>query len=235
MSTMDWSNDIAVCNAFVEAVHADNYALAGDACAALASERLVGTFSVIEGVVLTEENIPTHPDNVPYDVGEVFGGESGIELLEGRVLPERLAVLMEGDDVMSLDELFLWRTAVAEKCFTDWADLDWDTYTMWAVRIVRHADGREAYLADVGGGYSFSGSTNYCLGYTQTFDQALALLKTQGYIDIEDFRERSRAIPPEHAVPSPPNRRDALPAPVGPRRVTRGKKTARATRQSDST
>ena len=235
MSTMDWSNDIAVCNAFVEAVHADNYALAGDACAALASERLVGTFSVIEGVVLTEENIPTHPDNVPYDVGEVFGGESGIELLEGRVLPERLAVLMEGDDVMSLDELFLWRTAVAEKLFTDWADLDWDTYTMWAVRIVRHADGREAYLADVGGGYSFSGSTNHCLGYAQTLDQALALLKTQGYVDIEDFRERSQAIPPEHAVPSPPNRRDALPAPVGPRRVTRGKKTARAKRQSDST
>ena len=229
MSTMDWSNDIAVCNAFVEAVHADNYALAGDACAALASERLVGTFSVIEGVVLTEENIPTHPDNVPYGV------DYGIELLEGRVLPERLAVLMEGDDVMSLDELFLWRTAVAEKCFTDWADLDWDTYTMWAVRIVRHSDGREAYLADVGGGYSFSGSTNHCLGYAQTFDQALALLKTQGYIDIEDFCERSRAIPPEDAAPSPPNRGDALPAPVGPRRVTRGKKTARATRQSDST
>lgn len=229
MSKMDWSNDIAVCNAFVEAVHADNYALAGEARAALASERFVGTFSVIEGVVLTEENIPTHPDNVPYGV------DYGIELLEGRVLPERLAVLMEDDDAMSLDELFLWRTAVAEKCFTDWADLDWDTYTMWAVRIVRHADGREAYLADVGGGYSFSGSTNYCLGYAQTLDKALALLKTQGYIDIEDFRERSRAIPPAHAAPSPPNRGDALPAPVGPRRVTRGKKKARAKRKSDST
>ena len=93
---MDWRNETAVCNAFVEAVHADNYALAGDARAALASERFVGTFSVIEGVVLTEENIPTHPDNVPCDMNEAFGGDSGIELLEGRVVPERLAVLMEG-------------------------------------------------------------------------------------------------------------------------------------------
>ena len=33
---MDWRNETAVCNAFVEAVHADNYALAGDARAALA-------------------------------------------------------------------------------------------------------------------------------------------------------------------------------------------------------
>ena len=105
---------------------------------------------------------------------------------------------------------------------------------MWAA-----GDGQQCPMAQHSGPSlllrAFSGSTHHCLGYAQTFDQALALLKTQGYIETEDFRERSRAIPPEHAALSPPNRGDALPAPVGPRRVTRGKKTARATRQSDST
>ena len=152
MPKIDWSNEVAVRNAFVEAVLAGDDLLAAHAGTVLVSESFDGAFSwpdeVESGVLLTEARLPEDPESVPYD-------SPGVELLDGLLPPKRFEVIMEGDELDADDELPLWRKAAAENILGS-TELDWDVYSMWSVRPSQHEDGREAYLADMGGGYSFT-------------------------------------------------------------------------------
>lgn len=119
----------------------------------------------------------------------VVDDASGVALLEGLVSGERLAALVDGAP-LSAEELPLWQRAAAEHILASIGELDWDTYSMWAVHRVRHSDSREAYLADVGGGYSFDGAWREYRGGATTHAEALALLRRHGYISVDDFRNR---------------------------------------------
>lgn len=176
----------AVCDAFVEAVHAGDHASASNAGKVLVSKSFEGEFSVLDevesGVLLTEALIPQDPDSV-YD-------SAGVALLDGLVSAERLAALSEGD-AFSAAEHDLWQRRAAEHILGSIGDLDlWDTYSMWTIYRVLHTDGREAHLADVGGGYSFDGAWREYRGGATTLDEALALLQVEGYINVDDFRAR---------------------------------------------
>ncbi len=170
MTQIDWSDDTTVRNAFVEAVHAGDHAAASRAGETLVSSMFDGSVidDVASGALLPEDLIPQDPDSAPYD-------SPGLELLDGLVAEDRLAELYKGGD-MSAVELTLWQRKAAEHILAS-PELDWDTYSMWAVRCVRHTDGREAYLADVGGGYSFTGPWSEYRGGAVTLEKALALLK----------------------------------------------------------
>ena len=182
---MDWSDETAVCDAFVEAVHAGDRASTSDVGNALVAKSFEGDFSGVDevesGVLLTEALMPQDPDSVD--------DASGVALLEGLVSGERLAALVDGAS-LSTEELALWQQAAAEHILASIGELDWDRYSGWAVHRVRHSDGREAYLADVGGGYSFDGAWREYRGGATTLDQALAALKAHGYVSVDDVRDR---------------------------------------------
>jgi hypothetical protein len=181
----DWSDGIAVHSAFVEAVHADDDATAADAGHALVSMCFKGEFEwpdeVAWGVLLREDLVPQDPDSVPYD-------SPGVELLDGVPAPERFEAIKQGDKLRPR-ELLLWQKAAAENILAN-TDLDWDIYAMWAVRCVHHDDGREAYLAATSGGYSFTMPWSHYKGHGKTIDDALDPLKSEGFISVEDYRER---------------------------------------------
>jgi len=187
MPKIDWTDESAVRDTFVEAVYADNAALATRAGTLLTSKSFEGEFEILNdvasGLLLTEDLIPPDPDSAPH-------GSPGIELLEGFLPAQRFAAI-EGGDPLQPAESELWRRICAETLLTDWTELDWDIYSVWAVRRVPHTDGREAYLVDTGGGYSFTAPWNEYIGSAVTIEDGLALLKLEGYISVEDFRERS--------------------------------------------
>lgn len=188
---MDWRNETAVRDAFVEAVHAGDHAAASNAGTVLVNKSFEDEFSVLDevesGVLLTEALIPQGPDNV-YD-------SAGLALLKELLPSERFAAFLEGA-ALSAAEHDLWQRRAAEHILGSIGDLDWDTYSMWTVYRVRHFDRRVAYLADVGGGYAFDGPWREYRGGATTLDEALALLKRHGYISVDDFRERNPTTPP---------------------------------------
>lgn len=83
------------------------------------------------------------------------------------------------------------RVALPRTMRTPW-DLDWDTYEMWDVQRVQHTDGRVAYLAEVGGEYSFSGAHRDYVGAGATVEAAKAHLQSMGFTDVEDYRARKQ-------------------------------------------
>ena len=96
---------------------------------------------------------------------------------------------LHDDDPLTRRELDLWKKAAAEHILTD-TDLDWDVYSMWAVRCVSHSDGRKAYLTNIGGGYSFSEPRSEYQGFGVTLDDALESLKPAGFLNVDDLRAR---------------------------------------------
>lgn len=182
MPDINWSNETAVRNAFVEAVHAQDSLRADAAGRVLVNESFGGSFSyrqeVASGTLLTEDLLPQDPAE----------DSQGLELLAGLVSEQRLRQLHD-DDPLTRRELNFWKKAAAEHILTD-TDLDWDVYSMWAVRCVSHSDGRKAYLTDIGGGYSFSEARSEYQGFGVTLDDALESLKPAGFLNVDDLRAR---------------------------------------------
>jgi hypothetical protein len=189
---INWSNETAVRDAFVEAVHAQDSLRANAAGHVLINESFGGSFSygelVESGTLLTEYNLPQHPRDVE---------DTELPLLTGLVSEQRLRQLQVAmltqrscdDDPFTRRELDLWKKAAAEDIL-EATDLDWDVYSMWAVRCVSHSDGRKAYITDIGGGYSFSEPRSEYQGFGVTLDDALESLKPAGFLDVDDFRAR---------------------------------------------
>ena len=174
-------------DAFVAAVLTGNWGTAnGAGCDLLAEMSDTGDWArtVCEGVILRNDQVPTDPLDVPGDEGP------GVELLQGVVGEARFAKLNAGAD-MTPDEARRWSRLAAEYLLST-TDLDWDVYAAWAIREIRASDGRVAYMADCGGGYSFSKVTMEYAGAGATPDDALEHLKTFGFVTVEDFRERYR-------------------------------------------
>jgi hypothetical protein len=169
----------------VEAVHAQDSLRANAAGHVLINESFGGSFSygalVESGTLLTEDRLPQDPQDPQED-------SQGLELLTGLVSKQRLRQLHD-DDPLTRRELDLWKKAAAEHILTD-TDLDWDVYSMWAVRCVSHSDGRKAYLTNIGGGYSFSEPRSEYQGFGVTLDDALESLKPAGFLNVDDFRAR---------------------------------------------
>jgi len=198
-TTVDGTSTLA--DQFVDAVLSGATKRANDLGSRLVSaafeEGDLGTLqSVGEGVLLREEQIPASPDDAPYDSG------LGLDLLQSVVKPKRFTALMKGAD-MTEKELDLWRDLAAETLLCS-SELDWDSYQMWCIRAVRHTDGRIAYLAETGGGYSFS--EPYCSyeGAGTTLEAAQAHLQLLGFTDVEDYRSRTGRVRGRGKSTTPP-------------------------------
>jgi hypothetical protein len=135
-----------------------------------------------EGVLLHKDQIPASPDDAPYGSGLDLG------LLQSVVKPKRFTALAQGARLTE-KELARWRDLAAEALLSSW-ELDWDSYEMWDVQAVRHTDGRVAYLAEIGGGYSFSEPHRSYVGAGATLEAAKAHLQSMGFTDVEDYRAR---------------------------------------------
>lgn len=140
--------------------------------------------TVLEGVLLRDSQVPSHP-------GDVRGGEGpGLELLEGVVSHARFGKLCDGA-ALTPKETRLWSRLAGEYLLST-TDLDWDVYAGCAVREIRASDGRVAYFSNYYGGYSFSEVAQSFAGVGATPDEALEHLKPLGFVTVEDFRERYR-------------------------------------------
>ena len=185
MRTIDCTSEIQVRNEFVDAVHADDSGRIADAGQRLVSSCFEGEFNTPDeaesGVMLSAALLPDDPDS---DASHA----PGVEVLEGLLSPDRLNALMDGDALRE-DELALWRQTAAEDILAS-TDLDWDVYSMWSVWCVTHEDGRHAFLATIGGGFSVTEPWNEYKGSGRTLEDALEALKSEGFISVQDFRER---------------------------------------------
>ena len=184
MPTFDWDDEQSVTDIFVEAVYDGDAPLLARAGSTLIQERFEGVFSggtsVDDGTLLRSEDLPERPDDQPQ-------GEAGIELLEGQVSAERLEMLLNGA-LPTAEEVALWHARFGESLFN--GEHDYDVYQSWGVDRVVHTDGREAYLAFIGGGYSFTEPWNEFAAGARTGSEALAALRVRGFTDVEDFRAR---------------------------------------------
>jgi hypothetical protein len=183
MAKVDWHDEQSVMNAFVEAVHAGRPAAANKAGRKLVDGHFEGSFhgprEVADGTLLPEDSVPADPMADDALVG--------LEVLEGHVPDERFEELEDGEDLTD-EERRLWRGLAAESILTE--NPDWDVYQGWSVARVVHTDGREAFLARLSGGYSFTTPASEYAGAAVTLEDAVELLKREGFITVEDFQER---------------------------------------------
>lgn len=190
MSPTKWTDEESVIDAFVESIHKGDASTVRRAGKRLVKKYFDGDWdkwvSVCDGTLLRPEDIPLSPE-------DRVDGVSGVEALEGQVSPERLSELedeaSEGES-LTPHELEMWRLVAAEDILTE--NPDCDVYPLWAVVRYTHSDGRVAFLADLGGGYSFTGPWKQFVCGATTEQSALGDLRTLGFTDVEDFRARWR-------------------------------------------
>lgn len=136
------------------------------------------------GVLLREDDLPTHPDEAPEGCG--------VALLASMVSPARGAALSAGA-AMTRAERAQWRALAAEHLWS--TDLERDTDTTWTVYAVRHRDGRVAYLGEVSAGDALAAPSRAYAGAGQTVEEAQQYLRVRGFIDRADFRARYQPRP----------------------------------------
>ena len=171
----------AVVDAFVEAVHERSAAAVtrrgrqlalayfedGEAC----------WTEACDGVLLTSDQVPTDPDDCQIDR----------DVLEDHVSPERYEEITDGAALTEMEHA-LWQRLAAVSILTD--NPDGDEYASWSVGTFRHSDGRAAFAAFIGGGYSFTEPSFEFLFGTDSMEQALGQLREIGFISPDDFNTR---------------------------------------------
>jgi hypothetical protein len=170
---------------FVEAVLGTDQLLA-DTCgrklirAAMEGGKEDALTPVAHGVLLREDDLPTHPDEAPAGCG--------VALLASVVSPARGAALTAGA-AMTRAERAQWHTLATDQLWAS-GDLERSLDTTWTIHAVRHGDGRVAYLAEVGAGDSLVAPSRAYAGAGQTLEEAQQHLRARGFLDREDFRAR---------------------------------------------
>ena len=178
MPRVSWSHEQAAIDLFVAAVHALKVPLITRAGSVLVRERFKEHFN---GGVAIDDGTLLRADEMPDDPGDAL---VGLEILEVHMSAQRLEELEEGQDLTS-KELALWRRIAGEAILTE--NPDHDEYQSWSVEKVTHSDRREAFMAVLGGGYSFTQPSREYFCGTRTLDEALAALNSEGFISVEDF------------------------------------------------
>ena len=187
---MGRDDEQAVIDTFVEAVHSGERATAERAGRQLVQHHFDGDWvswvAVCDGTLL-------RPDEIPSTPAERIDGVVGVEALEAFVSAERLSQLEEeiiDGEGLTAEELAAWRRLAAEDILTE--NPDCDVYALWGVCRVTHSDGRVAFVVDLGGGYSFTEPWAEYVAGSITEEDALAELRTIGFISVDDFRARSK-------------------------------------------
>ncbi|MGI8422818.1 MAG: hypothetical protein ACR2NO_01650 [Chloroflexota bacterium] len=206
---MDWNDEPSVIDAFVDAVHADNPYGANIAGARLLEQASQGWEQVASGTTLLRLDKVPMPEVSPW----AGLGHVGKEELEPFVTAERYEQLLADEnqgESLTPEEVQIWRKLESEEILND--NPDFDAYPAWSVRRVTHSDGRVAFLAQIGGGDSYSEPWNECVCGAKSEEDALAGLREVGFISVEDFRARWKPDPPKRKTATRRRRRPAADA-----------------------
>ena len=178
----NWDDEQSVIDAFVDGVHTGDVELTRAAGERLVQQRFSGAWQAGDPVdggptLLQFYLVPSSPD----DSG------TGLEVLDGVLLPTRLKELYEGAE-LTPEELMVWRRAAAEAILKE--NPDSDVYPAWEVLRFTDSDGAVAFLSYLGGGYSFTEPWNKYLCGARTSEESIARIRQDGFTDVDDLRSR---------------------------------------------